>query len=89
MIKINTTEYKQQENKSLGNCARCHRFTSLDEHHIVKRSSLGHNMDTIWVCRPCHMYIENHPTEAKEEGYSLRYIDTRDYEQKYRQKSHT
>lgn len=50
----------------------CH-APATEIHHMKGR--IGELLtDVTWflaVCRPHHIYIENHPIEAKKEGYSL------------------
>lgn len=47
-------------------------FNSTDVHHMVGRVGDNYLDKTEWlsVCRACHQYIELHPTEAKELGFS-------------------
>lgn len=44
---------------------------ATDVHHKAGRGEY-HNVMSTWlaVCRSCHDWIETHPTEAKELGYS-------------------
>lgn len=45
---------------------------STDVHHMKGRGKYLLNTDTwLSVCRSCHNWIETHPEEAKELGFSL------------------
>jgi hypothetical protein len=46
--------------------------TSSDVHHKVGRTGENYLKVGTWlsVCRSCHTYIETHPEEAKELGFS-------------------
>jgi len=53
---------------ALANCSR----NSTDVHHMKGRGE-NYLVVSTWlsVCRSCHTYIEEHPLEAKELGYSI------------------
>lgn len=49
--------------------------SSTDVHHKKGRGKYHLTVSTwLSVCRPCHMYIEEHPTEAQELGFSEKRI---------------
>ena len=56
-------------------CARLEgcSLSSADIHHKKGRGK-HHNDTSTWlaVCRPCHIWIEEHPTQAIELGYSMK-----------------
>lgn len=51
---------------------------STDVHHKAGRSGDLYLDKRYWlaVCRACHMWIETHPKEARELGYSLSKLNT-------------
>lgn len=67
-------EYMKLRNQFLEINDRCERCggDATEVHHAAGR--VGDNLiDTdnfVAVCRPCHQWIETHPTESKEQGYS-------------------
>ena len=50
---------------------------STDVHHKAGRTGELYLDETHWlsVCRACHMWIEEHPSSAKEMGYSINRLD--------------
>ena len=46
---------------------------ATDVHHMCGRIGDLYLDEKFWlaVCRACHMYIETHPKEAREKGFSL------------------
>jgi len=59
---------KPQCEANLVGCTR----TSTDVHHKAGRVGDNYLKISTWlaVCRNCHSYIETHPEEAKEMGFS-------------------
>lgn len=53
-------------------CERCHLPPSTDVHHMKGRTGnlLTDENNFIALCRWCHDWAENHPTQAKAEGIS-------------------
>lgn len=55
--------------------AGCH-ITASQIHHKAGRGENHNNMSTwLGVCHSCHEYIELHPNEAKELGFSVNRLD--------------
>jgi hypothetical protein len=52
-------------------CECCNQNKSSEIHH--KGGRIGQNLfiNFLAVCRPCHQWIELHPEEAKDQGYSI------------------
>lgn len=50
-----------------GKCARCGIFSSLEEHHIYRRTN--NKTETVFICRNCHRWIHDHIAQAREEGF--------------------
>lgn len=54
-------------------CEVCFKNPATDVHH--KKGRLGELLTLVRyflaVCRNCHTWIESHPKEAKDKGYSL------------------
>lgn len=50
---------------------------STDVHHKAGRTGELYLDNEFWmaVCRPCHMWIETHPKEAREKGFSVSKIN--------------
>ena len=76
MVKTNS-EYSKLRKTYLEKYPMCHAkvyncfLKSTDIHHMKGRGK--YHLDTsTWlsVCRSCHDWIEKHPDEAKELGYS-------------------
>ena len=76
MSKINS-EYSKLRKEFLQNHPMCHAkiykcsLQATDVHHKKGRGT--HHLDvSTWlpVCRSCHMWIEVHPLEASELGFS-------------------
>ena len=59
-------------------CQRCGKMAT-DIHHKAGRSKKYLDVLTwLAVCRTCHQWIELHPKEAKELGYSISRIQDED-----------
>ena len=76
MSKVNSA-YSKQRKEYLSNNPMCHAKiykctkVATDVHH--KKGRGKYHLDTsTWlpVCRNCHEWIETHPEDAKELGYS-------------------
>lgn len=50
----------------------CH-LASAEVHHMKGRTGKLYLDQAFWlpVCSPCHKYVETHPEEAKEKGWSV------------------
>jgi len=80
MSKINAA-YAKQRKKYLLNHQICHAkihkctLHATDVHHMMGRGKY-HLDESTWlpVCRNCHMWIEEHPQESIELGYSKKRI---------------
>lgn len=50
---------------------------STDVHHKAGRAGELYLNEEFWlaVCRACHMWIETHPKEAREKGFSVSKIN--------------
>ena len=76
MSRINA-KYAKQRKEYLSNNPICHAkiykcsLRATDIHHKNGRG-VYHLDESIWlpVCRNCHMWIEEHPAEAYELGFS-------------------
>lgn len=57
------------------NCVRCGQ-RATEVHHAAGRVGDLLLAEENWlpVCRPCHIWITDHPREAVEQGYSRRRI---------------
>lgn len=72
------TEYSKIRRDFLANKEICHAklhcctLKTTDVHHMKGRGKYLLDTST-WlpVCRKCHMWIETHPEEAKELGFSI------------------
>ena len=77
MSKINN-EYSKLRREYLTEHQMCHAkihncsLRATDVHHKKGRGKYHLDVDT-WmpVCRSCHMWIETHPEEAKDLGFSI------------------
>lgn len=58
-------------------CERCQRNESCDVHEVLTRGRSGGVRGSAWLdpdnlaalCRPCHIWVTEHPIEAAEEGW--------------------
>ncbi len=77
MAKLNR-EYSKLRKEFLENNPLCNAvidncgLTATDVHHMKGRGLYHLDIKT-WlpVCRSCHMWIETHPEDAKELGFSI------------------
>jgi hypothetical protein len=53
-------------------CQVCGCYTrQIEAHHMQKRRFGNHSPENgLGCCPSCHLWIENHPESAKEQGYS-------------------
>lgn len=55
-------------------CERCSAARSTDVHELVRRSQwregINHRLNLRALCRPCHIWVTEHPQEAYEQGWS-------------------
>ena len=75
----NLREYKKLRDKFMSEnteCTRCGN-EATDCHH--KKGKIGNDLLDVRyflaLCRQCHSWVEQHPKESKELGYSLNRLD--------------
>ena len=78
--KVEDKEYKEVSKRYLAKNVGCEAHIStgctglsVDIHHKRKRNSKDDRINEanfLAVCRPCHLWIEAHPKQAKELGLS-------------------
>lgn len=54
-------------------CQLCNNANATDIHHGWGRIGELLNAEEHWfsICRPCHEWVHNHPSQARRQGYLL------------------